>query len=109
MGELEIHGGGQLEALGPLPFVRRSNDRTDFEDLVDLGISREKWSKGVEFGHDAAHCPNVDWGRVHGGPEKYLWRPIPPGGDVIRVWRPRPNLSGQAKVCNLDQIWSHAE
>ena len=34
---------------------------------------------------------------------------LPSGGDVVGVWRPRADLSGQAKVCYLYQLRPHAQ
>ena len=42
-------------------------------------------------------------------PEENLWSSVPPGGDVVSVGRPRPDLPGQAEVRDLDEVGAHAE
>ena len=57
--ELEVHGGRQLEPLGPVPLVGRPNDRADFEHLVDFRVAGKERPERVQLGHDATHGPDV--------------------------------------------------
>ena len=63
--KLEVHGGRQPERFRPVSLVRRAENGTNFEDLVDLRVSGKQGSEGVQLGHDAADGPDVDRRRVH--------------------------------------------
>jgi len=79
----------------------RSQHGADLEELVHLAAAREEGTKGVELGHDAAHCPEVDGAAVVGGVQEYLRCPVPSCGDVVRERRPRSDLPGQSKISYL--------
>ena len=57
--------------------LQRPQHLADLEDLVHLTGAGEQGSEGVELGHDAAHCPEVDGGAVGGGSQQYLRRAVP--------------------------------
>ena len=59
LGELEVHGGGELESLAPLSLVGRPEDRADLEYFVDFGVAWEERPERVQLRHDAAHGPAV--------------------------------------------------
>ena len=59
LGELEVHGGGELESLAPLSLVGRPEDRADLEYFIDFGAAWEERPKRVQLRHDASHRPTV--------------------------------------------------
>ena len=107
--ELEVHGSGKSVSIGPVTFVRRSKERTNFENFIDLGVARKKWPEGVQLGHDAPHCPDVDGCRVHRGSEQNFRCPIPPGRNVICVRRSGSDFFGKSEIGDFDDIRSHAK
>ena len=54
----------EAQTFRPVSLVGSAQHRADLEDLVDLGVAGEERAEGVELGHDAAHRPDVDRGRI---------------------------------------------
>lgn len=80
-----VEAGGRGAGWGPQAFVPchylfwSPQYLANFEDCVNFTGPREEWPEGVHFGHDAAHCPDVDGGAVVGGPQEHLRSPVPGG------------------------------
>ena len=69
----------KAQTFRPVPLVGSAQHRADLEDLVDLGVAGEERAEGVELGHDAAHRPDVDRGRIEGAAETSIsveWKNI---------------------------------
>lgn len=87
------------------PFVSRGSpkDLHNFIHSFYLILAWEERSHHVKFHNDAGKCKNIDR-RTVGPVKKQFRRSVPSRWNILGVGRPRPNLSGEAKVANFDII-----
>ena len=95
----------QFQSIRPVILVRGAQNLENFEDLVDLGVSHEKWPTLDHFREDAACGPQIDTKTVCFLPEQDLWAPIPECNDLVRVrfdWQTKGSC--QTEVRQLDVL-----
>ena len=68
---------------------QRAENLLNDEQLIDLGISREKWLTVHELAHYAADGPDVDFFAVRKifRDKQQLRRSVLPGSDIVRQFR----------------------
>ena len=81
----------------------------DLVNLIYLIISREEGEKRDDFEEDAADTPKIHLVAVVAIGEEALWRPVPPGGDVLCIGLLRVDSSARAEVCKLYVIFAQQD
>lgn len=93
---------GEGRDTRPVGFGRSAQNAEDFENLVDLGVTREKRLAGSHLGEDAANGPHVDTSGVLAATEQNFGRAVPESDDLVGVSAER-NTKGasQTKIGQL--------
>lgn len=96
---LEVREGRDTRPVG---FGRSAQNAEDFENLVDLGVTREKRLAGSHLGEDAANGPHVNTSGVLAATEQNFGRAVPESDDLVGVSAER-NTKGasQTKIGQL--------
>jgi hypothetical protein len=96
---LEVRERGNTRPVG---FSRCAENAEDLEDLVDLGITREKRLASSHLGEDAAHGPHVDTSGVLAATKQNLGRAVPEGDNFVSVSAERDTKgASQTKIGQL--------
>ena len=93
---------GEGRDTRPVGFGRSAQNAEDLEDLVDLGVTREKRLTGSHLGEDAANGPHVNTSGVLAATEQNFGRTVPESDDLVGVSAER-NTKGasQTKIGQL--------
>lgn len=93
---------GEGRDTRPVGFGRSAQNAEDLEDLVDLGVTREKRLTGSHLGEDAANGPHVNTSGVLAATEQNFGRAVPESDDLVGVSAER-NTKGasQTKIGQL--------
>ena len=75
----------ELQGIGPVLLVGSSQHFKDLEDLIDLGVTGEKWFLLRHFSENAAHAPHVNTKRVVLCGKENFWAPVPESDDLVCV------------------------
>ena len=82
----------QLQGVGPVVLIGRTEHLEYFENLIDLTVAGEQRSLLSHLGEDATRAPQVDAERVMLGRQENLGASVPQSHDLVRV-----SLDGQAE------------
>mmetsp|Transcript_311 Transcript_311/g.570 ORF Transcript_311/g.570 Transcript_311/m.570 type:complete len:245 (+) Transcript_311:200-934(+) len=99
---------GQLRDTLPQALVGRTEQPEDFEDLIDLGVTREHRVASDHLGDDGANRPHVDRARILLCAEQDLGRTVPERDHLVRVRAQRHRESArESKVRQLERasLW----
>ena len=89
----------ELQSIGPVILVWRSEDLENLEDLIDLRIAHEQRPTLYHLRENAASRPEIDSETVGLLPEQNLRAPVPERHDLVSV-----GLNGKAEGSGKTEV-----